>query len=461
MLVPFLRSSKSSSNAMARAPSYQQERKNTNKKPYANSNHPCSSSSASGSISKLKGSLRSAKRLLLKDGLDAALRVETERRVESLQAELKEAEAKRPSSTTSKQDNEDGKSKAKAAATNASTESKKPKGSSSKDQIKKNEKRQNVYKMLRHVEYQKTRRRFKTASKELASIAEKLQALDTNRESMDETASKTDKKARKSLEKQLAAREEDVLRARIDSWYVNVSANHIESVRTPLTEFDRPFRPTRNTLLYSPVEATSSIHTLFLPCLSRIYPARKTCSSYCHRTKSQMKSEVSGARSYMQDWIKACLQASRKRRRRLQLRTRSNKAVGKMLKHNNRRTMGKWKTRQAAAATAQKLQRPVLSIWTRAMTSSRDLPCSTAVLSALGSLCLCLLASSSASSSSFSLPHQRYGTFPCSSVRHCVRQPGVTRMCSTTHSCTAALPNHRRHPVDCLTVPLRVRAWPC
>lgn len=179
----------------------------------AHSRKPYSGGPANGSsngqvsISKLKGGLRQATRLLAKDKLDAQLRVETERRVESLKRQLAEAEAARPliASATSKPADTPAKS-VEGAAVEAQKKDAKGKGKNKEDKADR-------YKMLRHFEYQKTSRRCKKCRKEIQALEEQLQATEGDKA----------KKKQKKLRKQLVQLESYLMVARIDAWYIEVS----------------------------------------------------------------------------------------------------------------------------------------------------------------------------------------------------------------------------------------------
>ena len=216
--------------------------------------------SLSTSISKLKAALRSAKRLLARDKLDAGLRVETERKVQALGSELAEAEKCRPAAAIDKAVGEGTSLQAERATQKRQDKSKKrttPHGSG------KNEKRHGVYKMLRHVEYQKTARQLKAATKELANVMEQLQAYEL--ESKNPT--KADASKRKGVEREIEEKKEEVTRAKTDAWYVAVSGPPFLLSLPPsslLIGFTRrPFLPTKNTCPSFPLALSYSIQTHF------------------------------------------------------------------------------------------------------------------------------------------------------------------------------------------------------
>ena len=181
------------------------------RKPYTNAASANGSSNGQVSISKLKSNLRQATRLLAKDKLDAQLRVETERRVESLKRELAEAEALRPKSESAKGANSiaAGATPQQPSSDKAST---KGKGKAKKDD------KPDRYKMLRHFEYQKTGRRCKKCRKEIQAIEEQMQATESGAD--DEAKAK---KKQKKLRKELDRLKLELEMARIDAWYIEVS----------------------------------------------------------------------------------------------------------------------------------------------------------------------------------------------------------------------------------------------
>lgn len=172
------------------------------------------------SISKLKSELRQAQRLVNRnDKLNATLRVETERRIESLKSLISEEQQRRGeqeaangTSTLASDVQPAGKDEdaLKQNVTESAGEAAKP-----KSKIKKSAK-EDKYKMLRHVEYQKSTRRLKQAERELAAVQAQLKAL-----SKDD--SKTARKASRSLEKEKLKAELKREHALIDAWYGVVS----------------------------------------------------------------------------------------------------------------------------------------------------------------------------------------------------------------------------------------------
>ena len=174
------------------------------------------------SVSKHKAALRSALRLLAKNGLDAGLRVETERKVEALKTEL--AEVERSKLSFAGKNGEDVPVKAKEPRKKLEDEimaknQKRKKRTGTNVNGQNNEKRQAIYKMLRHVEYQKTARRMKHANKQLMSVKEQLQTL----EDQEVKLTKDSKQKYKALKRQAEVNEEEALRAVADAWYVAVS----------------------------------------------------------------------------------------------------------------------------------------------------------------------------------------------------------------------------------------------
>lgn len=169
------------------------------------------------SISKLKSELRQAQRLLSRnDKLNASFRVETERRVESLKSQIAEEQERRgaqeggsaPAPGTNATNVQNGSAAAQPshdanAAAQPSEKKKKP------------SKKEDKYKMLRHVEFKKSTRRLKQAERDLASVTKQLEA-------MPESDSKDSRKARKALKKQKSEAEIKRDHARIDAWYGSV-----------------------------------------------------------------------------------------------------------------------------------------------------------------------------------------------------------------------------------------------
>lgn len=153
-------------------------------------------------ISKLKAALRQAERFLRRDGLPADQRVEAQRRVESLQSQLRDAEASRPAVMADAPETPVGtmdrpkrvKSKTPAGGTDS-------------------------YKMLRHFEYVKTARRVKSTRKEMARVEEQL----ANVKNADNPDEKDAKKLKSRLKKDRKRLEEDLMDRRVDAWYVEVS----------------------------------------------------------------------------------------------------------------------------------------------------------------------------------------------------------------------------------------------
>ncbi|KAL7004347.1 18S rRNA maturation protein [Cystobasidiomycetes sp. EMM_F5] len=150
-------------------------------------------------ISKLKAALRQAERFLRRDGLPADQRVEAQRRVESLQSQLRDAEASRPAVMADAPETPVGtmdrpkrvKSKTPAGGTDS-------------------------YKMLRHFEYVKTARRVKSTRKEMARVEEQL----ANVKNADNPDEKDAKKLKSRLKKDRKRLEEDLMDRRVDAWYV-------------------------------------------------------------------------------------------------------------------------------------------------------------------------------------------------------------------------------------------------
>lgn len=172
-----------------------------------------SSSTGQISISKLKSNLRQATRLLAKDKLDAQLRVETERRVESLKRELAEAEASRPAETVVATTQKPAGDQSQSVK---SSDKGKGKGKGKKEDDSSSSAKGDRYKMLRHFEYQKTGRRCKKCRKEIQSIEEQLEAAQST--SDNDKAKKKQKKLRKELERLKL----ELQMARIDAWYIEV-----------------------------------------------------------------------------------------------------------------------------------------------------------------------------------------------------------------------------------------------
>lgn len=152
-------------------------------------------------ISKLKAAVRQTERFLRRDNLKADQRNETERRLESLRSQLAEAEANR-----SPQDE---------AATMSSKPSKQKQPIDVATKASSNNGKADAYKMLRHFEYVKTARRVKAANKAIKQAATELG---------EQTADGKDaKKLQKKFHKENKARQEELLQARTDAWYVEVS----------------------------------------------------------------------------------------------------------------------------------------------------------------------------------------------------------------------------------------------
>lgn len=219
--------------------------------------------STSISISKLKSELRQAQRLLSRnDKLNASLRVETERRVESLKSQIHEEQQRRgeqetngtttaaPALAPPAQDQD----ASKQNGTESAGETTKPKSKNKKSA------KEDKYKMLRHVEFQKSSRRLKQAERELAAINAKLGALPTD-------DSKTTRKERKALEKEKTAAESKRDHALIDAWYGVVSILafsqplHSQTNLTYVLRICRHFHLTSNTLPCTLLAVTSSSET--------------------------------------------------------------------------------------------------------------------------------------------------------------------------------------------------------
>lgn len=176
--------------------------------------------SASVSISKLKSELRQAQRLLSRnDRLNASLRVETERRVESLKSQIEEEQKRRgvqegeatSALTTKATAAQNGSDLAATADASKSASETAP----AVEKKKKSTKKEDKYKMLRHVEFKKSTRRLKQAERDLASVTSQLEGLPAS-------DGKDSRKARKALEKQKSAAEAKRDQARIDAWYGSV-----------------------------------------------------------------------------------------------------------------------------------------------------------------------------------------------------------------------------------------------
>ena len=188
------------------------------RKPYsqngasASGNGNSSTSNGQVSISKLKSNLRQATRLLAKDKLDAQLRVETERRVESLKRELAEAEASRPAETVVATTQKPTGEQSQSAKSDG-----KGKGKGKKEDGGSSTAKGDRYKMLRHFEYQKTGRRCKKCRKDIQAIEEQLEAAQSTSDD-NEKAKKKQKKLRKELERLTL----ELQMARIDAWYIEV-----------------------------------------------------------------------------------------------------------------------------------------------------------------------------------------------------------------------------------------------
>lgn len=185
-----------------------------------------SSSPMSGtiSISKLKSELRQAQRLVSRsDKLNATLRVETERRIESLKSLIGEEQQRRGEQEASNSTAPSvGAAQAAAsvdddAVKQNGTESAADETSAKPKSKNKKSAKEDKYKMLRHVEFQKSTRRLKQAERELAAIQAQLDALPKDDDS------KSARKAVKALEKEQAEVEKKRQHALIDAWYGVVS----------------------------------------------------------------------------------------------------------------------------------------------------------------------------------------------------------------------------------------------
>lgn len=179
--------------------------------------------SASVSISKLKSELRQAQRLLSRnDKLNASLRVETERRVESLKSQIEEEQKRRgvqeSEAISARTGNVNAAQNGSDVATTADASKSASETAPAAEKKKKSTKKEDKYKMLRHVEFKKSTRRLKQAERDLAAVTSQLEALPAN-------DSKDSRKARKALEKQKSAAEAKRDQARIDAWYGSVRYN--------------------------------------------------------------------------------------------------------------------------------------------------------------------------------------------------------------------------------------------
>lgn len=176
------------------------------------------------SLSKLKSNLRQATRLLGKANLDAKLRVETERRVESLREEIAAEEQKRPApapvtapapAAAAAAAREKGGANSAPTAPQLADAKGKDKGKG-KQKEEGSAKKSDRYKMLRHFEYQKARRRCKKARNELNTGREALAEADAI-----EDGRKREKKLKKA-NKDLERLQGELELARIDAWYIEV-----------------------------------------------------------------------------------------------------------------------------------------------------------------------------------------------------------------------------------------------
>jgi len=206
--------------------------------------------SNSVSISKLKSELRQAQRLVSRnDKLNATLRVETERRIESLKSLIGEEQQRRGEQEAAHgtmtlptdaqpADEDENAFKQNGTESAGDADAAKPKSKNKKSA------KEDKYKMLRHVEFQKSTRKLKQAERELAAVQAQLEALPQD-------DSKTARKASKSLEKEKAKAEIKREHALIDAWYGVVShagTLHCHELSlTPTLGKHRYFRSSSNT----------------------------------------------------------------------------------------------------------------------------------------------------------------------------------------------------------------------
>ena len=188
------------------------------------------------SISKLKSELRQAQRLVSRsDKLNATLRVETERRIESLKSLIGEEQQRRGEQETSNGTVASASAAHPAAVVDDDavkqngTESANETSAKPKSKNKKSAK-EDKYKMLRHVEFQKSTRRLKQAERELAAVQAQLDALPKDDDS------KTARKANKALAKEKAEVVNKRQHALIDAWYGVVRLLLHPTTRTDLAD---------------------------------------------------------------------------------------------------------------------------------------------------------------------------------------------------------------------------------
>lgn len=256
------------------------------------------------SVSKLKSELRQAQRLLSRnDKLNASLRVETERRVESLKSQIAEEQQRRgaeeavqPTPERVKAANDqDGNAAAGFGAGGAESALEASKPAPKKKKTAKEEK----YKMLRHVEFKKSSRRLKQAERDLASVVSQIQSIP-------EDDSKTNRKARKTLEKEKSQAEIKREHARIDAWYGSVSILDALRRHAPFRQANafclfcfvpcRPFRHSISTLPCTLLASTSNSGIYpHLPNLLRRQKKSWNCmSKACHQLANRMMYEATG-----------------------------------------------------------------------------------------------------------------------------------------------------------------------
>lgn len=171
------------------------------------------------SISKLKSELRQAQRLLAKQGdkLNATLKVDTERRVESLKSQIDEEQQRRGIDSTVTGSNKPTSTsnldpEPRSSNYDNADFAEQPKSKSKKDKSKKEDK----YKMLRHVEHVKTLRKVKQAERNRTTLQTELQNVPAD-------DSKDSRRKLKSLEKELKTAAQQLDIAKRDAWYTVVS----------------------------------------------------------------------------------------------------------------------------------------------------------------------------------------------------------------------------------------------